>query len=167
MKIRKANLEDIDNIMHMYNSCVRGMIDEGINQWDSTYPNKQIILNDIKYSTFFVVEIKKEIVAGINIDKNQDFTYKSIKWHDTSNSFLVVHRLAVKKEYWNKKIGKKLMLFTEELVINNKLNSIRLDTYSGNQKAMNFYSRLGYKNMGSIQLKINKDHYFCFEKIIS
>jgi len=167
MKIRKANLEDIDNIMHMYNSCVRGMIDEGINQWDSTYPNKQIILNDIKYSTFFVVEIKKEIVAGINIDKNQDYTYKSIKWHDTSNSFLVVHRLAVKKEYWNKKIGKKLMLFTEELVINNKLNSIRLDTYSGNQKAMNFYSRLGYKNMGSIQLKINKDHYFCFEKIIS
>lgn len=167
MKIRKANLEDIDNIMHMYNSCVRGMIDEGINQWDSTYPNKQIILNDIKYSTFFVVEIKKEIVAGINIDKNQDYTYKSIKWHDTSNSFLVVHRLAVKKEYWNKKIGKKLMLFTEELVINNKLNSIRLDTYSGNQKAMNFYSRLGYKNMGAIQLKINKDHYFCFEKIIS
>lgn len=167
MKIRKANLEDIDNIMHMYNSCVRGMIDEGINQWDSTYPNKQIILNDIKYSTFFVVEIKKEIVAGINIDKNQDYTYKSIKWHDTTNSFLVVHRLAVKKEYWNKKIGKKLMLFTEELVINNKLNSIRLDTYSGNQKAMNFYSRLGYKNMGSIQLKINKDHYFCFEKIIS
>lgn len=167
MKIRKANLEDIDNIMHMYNSCVRGMIDEGINQWDSTYPNKQIILNDIKYSTFFVVEINKEIVAGINIDKNQDYTYKTIKWYDTSNSFLVVHRLAVKKEYWNKKIGKKLMLFTEELVINNKLNSIRLDTYSGNQKAMNFYSRLGYKNMGSIQLKINKDHYFCFEKIIS
>lgn len=167
MKIRKANLEDIDNIMHMYNSCVSGMIDEGIDQWDSTYPNKQIILNDIKYSTFFVVEINKEIVAGINIDKNQDYTYKSIKWHDTSNSFLVVHRLAVKKEYWNKKIGKKLMLFTEELVINNKLNSIRLDTYSGNQKAMNFYSRLGYKNMGSIQLKINKDHYFCFEKIIS
>jgi len=167
MKIRKANLEDIDNIMHMYNSCVRGMIDEGINQWDSTYPNKQIILNDIKYSTFFVVEINKEIVAGINIDKNQDYTYKSIKWCDTSNSFLVVHRLAVKKEYWNKKIGKKLMLFTEELVINNKLNSIRLDTYSGNPKAMKFYSRLGYKNMGSIQLKINKDHYFCFEKIIS
>ena len=167
MKIRKATLEDIDNIMHMYNSCVSGMIDEGIDQWDSTYPNKQIILNDIKYSTFFVVEINKEIVAGINIDKNQDYTYKSIKWHDTSNSFLVVHRLAVKKEYWNKKIGKKLMLFTEELVINNKLNSIRLDTYSGNQKAMNFYSRLGYKNMGSIQLKINKDHYFCFEKIIS
>ena len=90
MKIRKANLEDIDNIMHMYNSCVSGMIDEGINQWDSTYPNKQIILNDIKYSTFFVVEINKEIVAGINIDKNQDNTYKSIKWYDKSNSFLAL-----------------------------------------------------------------------------
>jgi predicted GNAT family acetyltransferase len=157
MKIRKATLEDIDNIMHMYNSCVSGMIDEGIDQWDSTYPNKQILLKDIKCSTYFVVEINKEIIAGINIDKNQDKTYLSIKWYDKSNSFLVVHRLA----------GKKLMLFTERLVINNKLNSIRLDTYSGNPKAMEFYSRLGYKNMGSIQLKINKEDYFCFEKIIS
>jgi hypothetical protein len=60
MKIRKATLEDIDNIMHMYNSCVSGMIDEGIDQWDSTYPNKQILLKDIKCSTYFVVEINNE-----------------------------------------------------------------------------------------------------------
>ena len=58
------------------------------------------------------------------------------------------------------------MLFTEKLVKKKGLKSIRLDTYSGNPKAINFYKRLGYSELGSINLKPNKNEYYCFEKII-
>ena len=47
-----------------------------------------------------------------------------------------------------------------------KKRSIRLDTYSGNPKAMEFYKRLGYSELGTINLKPNKNEYYCFEKII-
>ena len=70
------------------------------------------------------------------------------------------------QEFWNKKIGKDLMLFTEKLVIEKKLKSIRLDTYSENPKAMEFYRRLGYNELGTIDLKPNKNKYHCFEKNI-
>ena len=58
------------------------------------------------------------------------------------------------------------MLFTEELVNKKKLTSIRLDTYSGNPKAIEFYKRLGYSELGAIYLKPNKNEYYCFEKIL-
>ena len=58
------------------------------------------------------------------------------------------------------------MLFTENLVIEEGLKSIRLDTYAGNPKAMEFYRRLGYTELGTIDLKPNKEKYYCFEKII-
>ena len=106
------------------------------------------------------------IIAGINIDQKQYKIYLSIDWQDKSTSFLVVHRLAVKEELWNKKIGKKLMLFAEELIRERALTSIRLDTYSGNPKAILFYKKLGYKELGTIDLKPNKNKYHCFEKII-
>jgi len=77
-----------------------------------------------------------------------------------------VHRLAVRKEYWNKSVGKNLMLFAEKLTIYKGLRSVRLDTYSGNPKAMQFYKKLDYKQLGEIDLKPNKDKYHCFEKII-
>ena len=77
-----------------------------------------------------------------------------------------MHRLAVKEEFWQKKIGKKLMIFAENIVLEKGLKSIRLDTYSGNPKAMEFYRRLGYKELGEINLKPNKNEYYCFEKII-
>ena len=80
--------------------------------------------------------------------------------------FLVVHRLGINEEHWNKGIGKSIMNFAEELVRKKNLKSIRLDTYSGNPKAMNFYRKLGYEELGTIDLKPNKNKYHCFEKII-
>ena len=166
MIIRKANKADLDNIMLMYKSCVKGMLANNIDQWDATYPNTGVIMEDLIAQSYFVAEENSIIIGGINIDQNQDKTYLDINWSDTSNQFLVVHRLAVKVEFWKDGIGKSLMLFTENLVIEKGLNSIRLDTYSGNPKAMEFYRRLGYSELGTIDLKPNKDKYHCFEKII-
>ena len=166
MNIRKANKKDLSNIMFMSASCVKGRQKHGIDQREEKYPNAKVIDHDIKKNTFYIIEKEKIIIGGINIDQNQDPLYLSIKWEDIQNKFLVVHRLAVKEEYWAKGIGKKLMQFAEKLVINNKLNSIRLDTYSNNPKAINFYKKLGYKELGYIYLKPNKNEYYCFEKII-
>ena len=106
MKIRKANIKDLDNIMLMYQSCINGMIKNGIDQWDSSYPNVQVILNDIKDETYYIIE-KENIIGGLTIDRNQDPTYLAIKWKDQENKFLSVHRLAVKENYWGQGIGKK------------------------------------------------------------
>ena len=121
MNIRKGEISDVENIMEMYKSCVEGMIENGIDQWDKKYPNKEIILSDLKSQTYFVIEDKNIVLGGINIDKKQDRTYLAMPWKDTNESFLVVHRLAVKKDLWKQKIGLKLMEFAEELVKKNKL----------------------------------------------
>ena len=166
MIIRKANQIDLSGIMKMYKSCVAGMIRNKIEQWDESYPNAKIISSDLKAKTYYIAKIKNEIVGGINIDQKQDKTYLDINWEDTSGSFVVVHRLGVKEVFWDKKIGKDLMLFAEKLVRKEGLKSIRLDTYSGNSKAIEFYRRLGYNQLGEIDLKPNKNEYYCFEKII-
>ena len=166
MIIRKANKTDLDNIMLMYKSCVKGMLANDIDQWDENYPNAEVIMEDLIAQTYFVAEENSIIIGGINIDQNQDKTYLEIDWEDKKNQFLVVHRLAVKVEFWKKGIGKKLMIFAENLVVEKGLKSIRLDTYSGNPKAMEFYINLGYQQLGHIYLKEGKNEYYCFEKII-
>ena len=166
MIIRQATIADLDGVMQMYNSCVKGMILNGIDQWDETYPNAEFISEDLLANTYYIALENEEIIGGINIDQNQDETYLAIDWQDKSNQFLVVHRLAVKAEFWKNGIGKSLMLFTENLVSEKGLSSIRLDTYSGNPKTMEFYLRLGYSKLGHIYLKEGKNEYYCFEKII-
>jgi len=166
MIIRKAKISDLKGIMLMYNSCVKGMIENGIDQWDETYPNAEFITEDIISKTYYIAIENGIVIGGINIDENQDDTYLTIDWADKTNQFLVVHRLAVVEEKWGDGIGKELMLFVEEVVVEEGYQSIRLDTYSGNPKAMEFYIRLGYAELGSIDLKPDKEKYYCFEKII-
>tara|TARA_B100001142_G_scaffold275497_2_gene283950 strand:+ start:1308 stop:1811 length:504 start_codon:yes stop_codon:yes gene_type:complete len=166
MIIRKGQISDLSRIMEMYASCVKGMIKNGIDQWDENYPNPKIITSDINSETYYVAERNGDILGGVNIDRNQDKTYLDINWEDQSPYFLVVHRLAAKEEFWGRKVGKNLMIFAEQLVVKKRLKSIRLDTYSGNPKAMEFYRSLEYKELGTIDLKPNKNKYHCFEKII-
>ena len=67
MIIRKADKTDLENIMKLYSSCVAGMIKNGIDQWDESYPNPEIIRADLQAGTYYVAEIKAEIIGGINI----------------------------------------------------------------------------------------------------
>ena len=68
MIIRKAEKQDLDDIMQVYKSCVDGMIALGIDQWDETYPNRDIIEQDLEIGDYYVGLIDNEIVAGIKID---------------------------------------------------------------------------------------------------
>ena len=91
MMIRKAKISDLNDIMRMYNSCVSGMIKNGIDQWDESYPNSEIISEDLRLGTYFIAELNNQIIGGLNIDQEQDPTYLDILWEDRSNQFLVVH----------------------------------------------------------------------------
>ena len=165
MKIRQAKKTDLNAIMEVYDSCVKGMIKLGIDQWDETYPNREIIQQDLLIGDYYVGIIENEIVAGIKIDTVQDPTYLTINWTDKTNNFMVVHRLCSKTKVWSQGIGKKMMDFAEELAKSNNCISMRLDTYINNPKAIAFYKRLGYHQLGDIKLKPHKDIYYCFEKV--
>ena len=128
MIIRKAEKQDLDDIMQVYKSCVDGMIAIGIDQWDETYPNRNIIKKDLEIGDYYVGLVDNEIVAGIKIDSVQDPTYLSIEWADNTNNFMVVHRLCSKTKVWNQGVGKKMMEFAERLAKKNNCVSIRLDT---------------------------------------
>ncbi|MBL6657423.1 MAG: GNAT family N-acetyltransferase [Flavobacteriales bacterium] len=166
MIIRKAKVNELNQIMEVYDSCVRGMIELGIDQWDESYPNREVIKKDLETGDYYVGIINDEIVSGIKIDAKQDPTYLDIDWQDKTNNFMVVHRLCAKVSVWNKGVGKQMMKYAEKLALENKHISMRLDTYINNPKAIAFYKRIGYKQLGHINLKPHKDIYYCFEKML-
>ena len=53
MKIKRAEIDDLNQIMLMYSSCVNGMLLNDIDQWDETYPNKKVIEKDIRAESYF------------------------------------------------------------------------------------------------------------------
>ncbi len=65
------------------------------------------------------------------------------------HSFPLVHLLSVKEEYRNKGVGKKIMGFLEDTVLENT-SKIFLVVADFNPDAKRFYEKIGYKQVGEI-----------------
>lgn len=169
MEIRKVKFTEIDNVLNVYQSCVEQHKKIGFNQWDSNYPNKEIVLTDIQKGWLYALcNDQKRIVGVISITKDEPKEYSGVSWEDTSTNYFIIHRLCVSENSLRKGYAKDLMEFAEQLAIGKNLKSIRLDTFSLNEGALSFYRRLDYREVGKVFFEKRKDSdYTCFEKLLN
>ena len=57
MDIIKEQMQDLPEIMDIIASCTRHMESQGIFQWDETYPDAEIIKEDIENGHSYVIRI--------------------------------------------------------------------------------------------------------------
>ena len=166
MQIRVASLKEIENIMGLIKNCIKDMESQSIYQWNDYYPSVDIFENDIKNNSLYILEDQGQCLGLISINEDQSPEYKELTWLKESGKILVIHRLAVNPEWQKQGIGRQLMDFAENYASEKGYTSIRLDAYSGNQRALNLYERRGYKRVGQLFFPWREIPFYCYEKII-
>ena len=109
--IRKANVNDINNIMEIINDGKLFLKEQGISQWSEEYPNIQIIKEDL--DDIYLCIRDNKIVGCISIKHYIESYYNKIdgKWACDTNNYTTLHRLSVKKEYYRCGVAKELFAF--------------------------------------------------------
>jgi GNAT superfamily N-acetyltransferase len=164
MIIKLSQIDQLEGIFEIFNVCKDSMEKDGIFQWTDSYPNRQIILEDLSKSHSYSLFLDQLCCGVITLNTNQEPEYSNLDWDDKDGSCLVVHRLAVLPAYQKRGFASQLMNFAENYALEVGATSIRLDTYSANPKAVNFYEKRGYVKRGEVFFKGRKLAFFCFEK---
>ncbi len=164
MNISRAAETDIDAIMALVRDAVREKQRNGDDQWDDTYPNRELIAQDISTGTLFKIADGNSILGIIVLNEEQPPPYFTIAWNDGGRP-LVVHRLCINPLFQRRGLARRLMLFAEEHAAENAYRSIRLDTYSGNRAAQALFLSLGYHPAGDVSLREDKA-FHCYKKAI-
>lgn len=94
MTIRLATLHDMIGIMDLLSRVVPAMNESGNYQWDSHYPNEQVLKEDIFMQQLWLAEINAELAGIAAITTDQDPEYADVGW-DITETAIVTHRLAV------------------------------------------------------------------------
>lgn len=162
MRIRKAELEDLNIIIEIFSNAIITMNNKNINQWDEIYPTSMILEQDILNKEMYVGVKDNTIVSVLVVNREFDEQYKNGDWKYDNERFAVVHRLCVNPTYQNQKIGKNTMIMIEELLRKDRIQSIRLDAFSLNPYALRMYDTLGYQKVG--QTNWRKGLFYLFEK---
>lgn len=162
LKIKKAELEDLNIIISIFRNAINAMNDNNINQWDEIYPTNTNLEQDILNKQMYVGIKDDEIVSAVVINNEFEEEYKNGNWRYENERFAVVHRLCVNPIHQNKKIGKDTMIKIEELLKIEGIQSIRLDAFSLNPYALQMYETLGYQKVGEVNWR--KGLFYLLEK---
>lgn len=165
--IRKATYSDIESILSLTKACAKDMKNKGILQWNDLYPSAEVFAQDIEREELYILTDNSQIFGTIVISSLMDAEYIPIKWLTPNNHNMYIHRLAVHPEYQGLGLAQNLMDFAETFARTHQYNSIRLDTFSQNQKNQKFYELRNYMRLGSIFFPKQSEHpFYCYELIL-
>lgn len=148
---RKANPSEITLIWNILQQAIIRRKNDGSQQWQDGYPNPEVVKNDVEKGQGYVL-LDSEIVIGyIAVLINNEPAYEAIdgKWL-TNDDFVVIHRVAIDKNYLGKGLAKKILNYVEGFALQNNIYSIKADTNFDNFAMMKIFENLGYTLCGEV-----------------
>ncbi|XLS29094.1 GNAT family N-acetyltransferase [Flavobacteriaceae bacterium M23B6Z8] len=167
MQIRPATQNDIADILQVTKACDLYMRSKGILQWTENYPSREAFETDVSRGELFALLKDKTIIGCITISEIIDEVYKPVVWLTQTSKHKYVHRLAVHPHHQRKGYARHLMDFAENLALEDRCISVRLDTFSLNMGNQKFYESRGYQKLGEIFFPLQSKHpFYCYELVL-
>lgn len=167
MIITQPTLDDIPKLIEVTKACAKAMISKGVFQWNDNYPSVKVFENDIKLNQLWVLKEDSKLIGSIVVSSIIDEEYKAIDWLTPTTKNCYIHRLAVHPKYQGKGLAQQLMSFAETYAKDNKFISVRLDTFSINERNNIFYQKRGYQKLGDVFFPQQSNHPFhCYELVL-
>ena len=124
------------------------MEEDGIHQWDSIYPDKTVITEDIVRKQLYTGVIDGKIAVCFVLSEDYDEEYKNGQWQWPESKFCIIHRLCVSPDFQNKGIAAETLKYIEKLCKSQGYDSIRLDCFTENPYSRKLYDKAGYSVVG-------------------
>lgn len=168
MIFRKASLEDIESIGELIEMARKSLRDDGIDQWQKTNPNEDIIREQIEKDDAYVFDKEGKVLAYAYVFDGVDPCYNIHEGKFKSDSYLVIHTLMVDNRGVVPKLGTKFMEALVDFTEKSGKEAIRIDTHQDNFRMRGLLDKFSFEEIGIVQIDedgIPKDR-ICYEKVL-
>jgi len=162
--VRPGAVKDVEAVMALVRRVVPLMRTTGNLQWDDNYPNASVFNRDVELGYLWLAKIEDQLAGIAAITTDQEPEYAQVGW-DISESAVVVHRLAVDREFRGQGVAAALMAQAEAVARARGIAVLRVDTNSQNEATQKLFPKLGYIFAGEIGLGFRPGlRFLCYEK---
>ena len=155
MQFRKSTFADIDAMMSIVNDAKNLLKSQNIDQWQSGYPNRPLLEQDVKNGIGYVLCENDKILGFCALTFGADESYATIdgRWKSSGENYAVVHRMAVADDCHGRGLGVAIYQETEKLARQHKAQSLRADTHHENIAMQKTMYKSGFSPCGTIYIK--------------
>lgn len=172
MLFRKSEPKELENILEIVVETQKYFKENGIDQWQNGYPNRETILDDMNKDQSYVLLDDNDEICGIcTISFIEEESYKKIvdgEWKSDIETvpYGVIHRIAIKGNLKKKGVGSFIFREVEKIVRAKNINSIKVDTHEDNKPMQESMKRNGYEYCGVVYIQGGAKR-VAFEKLLS
>ena len=155
IKFKPIEIKDKNIVLNLFKITAKKINRMNIDHWqywkDPSQEKIKWVEEGIQNNEFFFInELNGENIGMVRI-LNEDLIY----WGKQKEKAKYVHSLVIREEFNGKGIGTKVL----DIIANNAKNDnskyLRLDADSKNPKLCSFYEKMGFKNVGTVELPLS------------
>ena len=163
---RLVTLADLPQIKEFIRNAQEHLREQGIDQWQNGYPDKEILLIDIERQRGYFLCAESQPVAYFCLDFDGDALYETLQgeWLSKDTPYAALHRAAMGIKARGKGYGTALFQQAEELARQAGMKSIKIDTNPENKKMQYLLQKNGFQYCGTVSIE-GRD-YPAFEKLL-
>lgn len=170
IQIRKTEECDLGALMPIFDEARATIAALGIDQWQNGYPDREVILADIKKVQSYCVYSDGEICGTFALIEDGEPTYNKIfdgKWFtgDGCDHYFAIHRVAISVKCRGKGISTAIIDYCSDMALKVDKKSLRIDTHRGNIVMRKMLEKHGFVHCGTIYLE-NGDERVAYEKTL-
>ena len=149
MNFIQAQERDFNLVYEMMIRAREKLFSEKIYQWDERYPKPDMIKNDLLNGYTSLVRLEGKTIAFFTSNSIcEDDVHNNINWIYNGNKWIILHRLCIDPDYQNDGLGQQILKKFENQSKKDGFESIRIDVFSTNNKAIHIYEKFKYKRVG-------------------
>lgn len=152
--IVQAAQTQADTILHLLEQARLRMHASGIPQWDETYPNRDLIQQDIDRQTAYVYRRAGEVGGYFVLSFAREPAYARIQdghWRN-ANAYGVIHRLALADAMVGHGVAQEMFAFAKKQAAARGIYDLRTDTHAVNIPMQKALQKAGFQYCGIITL---------------
>lgn len=148
MYLRKAHIEDIEDVMRVFSQARLAQRRAGFRQWEDGYPSIDVLKSDIDSAIGFILDDNGKTAGYIAIAAYDDEYNRHTELWDVGKDYAVFHRIALSDDYRGKKLSSILFDLAESHALRTGAAFVRIDTGLENKPMQHILSKRGYINLG-------------------
>jgi ribosomal protein S18 acetylase RimI-like enzyme len=142
LDVRRAEADDLDEVVSILSEAARWLLDRGIRQWPDPFPRDRAAAL-LDRGNFYLVRVDGEPAATFAL-----LWSDPAFWGERPPDAGYVHAVAVRRAYAGRGLGEQLLDWAEAQAAVAGREYLRLDCMSDNATLRAYYERLGFEPRG-------------------
>lgn len=151
---RRAQNSDVDKIVQILQDAISFLKESGSSQWQSGYPNRETVEEDIEKQVAWVLTVDNEVAGYAAVVIGREPTYADIegKWENNVDTYATIHRIAVSSKFRGMHLSQFFLSNIISLTYAQGIHNFRIDTSRKNKIVQHIAVSHNFIERGSIQV---------------